>query len=74
MGWLPGLQMLVEAGADLISSRGGGLKSKTVLHVAAEHCHISAVEYIISQTPPKFHLQVDSMGKFFLFLFYFTCT
>ncbi|KAI8884409.1 ankyrin, partial [Backusella circina FSU 941] len=62
MGWLPGLQLLVEAGADLISSRGGGLKNKTVLHVAAEHCHISVVEYIISQTPPKFHLQVDSMG------------
>lgn len=65
MGWLPGLQALVDAGADLATSRGAGLKNKTALHVAAEHCHITAVEYIVSLTEPKFHMQVDSMGKCF---------
>jgi hypothetical protein len=63
MGWLPGLQALVEAGADLAISRGAGLKNKTALHVAAEHCHTTVVEYIVSLTTAKYHLQVDSMGK-----------
>ncbi|GAA5815677.1 hypothetical protein MFLAVUS_009190 [Mucor flavus] len=62
MGWLPGLQTLVEAGADICQARGAGLKNKTALHVAAEHCHTSIVEYIVSITPPKYHAQVDSMG------------
>jgi hypothetical protein len=62
-GWLQGLQALVEAGADLLAARGAGLKSKTSLHVAAEHCHTTVVEYIVSLTPPRYHLQVDSMGK-----------
>ncbi|KAI8997699.1 hypothetical protein BDB01DRAFT_52011 [Pilobolus umbonatus] len=63
LGWLQGLEVLVEAGADVTLSRGAGLKNKTPLHVAAENCHISVVEYIVSITPPKFHLQVDSAGK-----------
>lgn len=63
MGWLPGLQALVEAGADLATSRGAGLKNKTALHVAAEHCHTTVIEYIVSLTAPKYHSQVDSMGK-----------
>ncbi|KAL9551230.1 hypothetical protein MBANPS3_004361 [Mucor bainieri] len=62
LGWLPGLQALVEAGADLCNARGAGLKNKTALHVAAEHCHTPIVEYIVSLTPPKYHSQVDSMG------------
>lgn len=64
LGWLPGLQTLVEAGADLTTSRGAGLKNKTALQVAAEHCHTTVVEYIVSLTSPKYHGQVDSMGKF----------
>lgn len=64
LGWLPGLQALVEAGADLSNGRGAGLKNKTALQVAAEHCHTPVVEYIVSLTPPKYHSQVDSMGKF----------
>lgn len=63
MGWLPGLQTLIEAGADLVMARGAGVKNKTALHVAAEHCHITVVEYIISMTSPKYHLQVDTTGK-----------
>lgn len=66
IGWLAGLQMLVEAGTDLTISRGAGLKNKTALHVAAEHCHTTIVEYIVSLTPPKYHSQVDSMGKYYL--------
>lgn len=66
MGWLPGLQMLVEAGADLCQARGGGLKNKTALQVAAEQCHASVVEYIVSLTPSKYHAQVDSMGKVYI--------
>ncbi|CEG64539.1 hypothetical protein RMATCC62417_01491 [Rhizopus microsporus] len=62
MGWLPGLQTLIEAGADLVMARGAGVKNKTALHVAAEHCHITVVEYIISMTSPKYHLQVDTTG------------
>ncbi|ORE08817.1 ankyrin [Rhizopus microsporus var. microsporus] len=62
MGWLPGLQTLIEAGADLVMARGAGVKNKTALHVAAEHCHITVVEYIISMTSPKYHLQVDTAG------------
>ncbi|KAI9478035.1 MAG: hypothetical protein EXX96DRAFT_569336 [Benjaminiella poitrasii] len=63
MGWLPGLQALVDAGADITLSRGSGLKNKTALHVAAEHCHTTVVEYIVSLTPSKYHFQVDSMGN-----------
>lgn len=63
LGWLPGLQTLVEAGADICLARGAGLKNKTALQVAAEHCHTAVVEYIVSLTPPKYHTQVDSMGK-----------
>lgn len=72
IGWLPGLQALVEAGADITISRGAGLKNKTALHVAAEHCHTTVVEYIVSLTPPKYHVQVDSMGNIF-FLWFLLC-
>ena len=63
MGWLSGLETLIEAGADITLARGAGLKNKTALHVAAEHCHTAIVEYIVSLSPPKYHLQVDSMGN-----------
>ncbi|RCH99621.1 hypothetical protein CU098_000553 [Rhizopus stolonifer] len=62
MGWILGLQALVEAGADLTQAKGAGLKNKTALHVAVENCHTTVVEYIVSLTPPKYHAQVDSMG------------
>ncbi|OBZ86371.1 Ankyrin-3 [Choanephora cucurbitarum] len=62
IGWLAGLQALVEAGADLTQARGAGLKNKTALHVAAENCHITVVEYIVSQIPSQFYSQVDSIG------------
>ncbi|KAG1145809.1 hypothetical protein G6F37_004988 [Rhizopus arrhizus] len=60
MGWLPGLQSLIEAGADLMAARGP--KNKTALQAAAEHCHVSVVEYIISVTPVRYHTQLDATG------------
>ncbi|KAI8636899.1 ankyrin repeat-containing domain protein [Parasitella parasitica] len=63
MGWLPGLEMLLKAGADLPNARGAGVKNKSALQVAAEHCHKATVEYIVSRTQPEYHLQVDSMGS-----------
>ncbi|KAI8099440.1 ankyrin repeat-containing domain protein [Halteromyces radiatus] len=62
VGWLPGLQKLVQAGGDLITSRGGGNKNKTVLHVAAEHCHAAVVEYIVQMTQGELNNQVDTHG------------
>ncbi|CEP17566.1 hypothetical protein [Parasitella parasitica] len=62
MGWLPGLEMLLNAGADLSNARGAGVKNKSALHVAAENCHRATVEYIVLRTEPKYHLQVDNMG------------
>ncbi|KAG0173145.1 hypothetical protein DFQ28_009403 [Apophysomyces sp. BC1034] len=62
VGWLPGLQKLVQAGGDLISARGGGSKNKTVLHAAAEHCHAAVVEYIMGVTQGKLSLEVDNQG------------
>lgn len=61
VGWLPGLQSLIEAGADLMAARGP--KNKTALQAAAEHCHVSVVEYIISVTPVRYHSQPDATGK-----------
>lgn len=63
LGWFQGLEALVNAGADLTLAKG--IKNKTVLHVAAENCHITLVEYIIANTPPIFHSQLDSMGEIY---------
>ncbi|ORZ21231.1 ankyrin repeat-containing domain protein [Absidia repens] len=62
VGWLAGLQKLVQAGGDLMASRGGGEKNKTALHVAAEHCHAAVVEYIVEVTQGQLNLEVDSLG------------
>ncbi|ORX56829.1 ankyrin [Hesseltinella vesiculosa] len=61
VGWLAGLQKLVQAGGDLLHSRGGA-KHKTVLHVAAEHCHAAVLEYVIELTQGALTLQVDAQG------------
>lgn len=63
VGWLPGLQKLVQAGGDLIAARGAGIKNKTALHVAAEHCHAAVVEYIVNETKGALNLEEDSNGK-----------
>lgn len=62
VGWLVGLQKIVEAGGDLISARGGGHKKKTALHAAAEHGYTSVVEYIVTITEGTLNQQTDSMG------------
>lgn len=67
MGWLHGLEMLVAAGTDLSLARGAGNKNKSCLHVAAENCHITTVEYIVRHTASNFHSQVDSMGKYIIY-------
>jgi hypothetical protein len=65
VGWLAGLQKLVQAGGDLLAARGCGAKNKTALHVAAEHCHAAVVEYIVEATEGRLNLEVDSLGKDF---------
>ncbi|KAI8148806.1 ankyrin repeat-containing domain protein [Fennellomyces sp. T-0311] len=62
VGWLTGLQKLVQAGGDLMAARGAGVKNKTVLHVAAEHCHAAVVEYIVNVTQGGLNLEEDSNG------------
>ncbi|CDS08099.1 hypothetical protein LRAMOSA02048 [Lichtheimia ramosa] len=62
VGWLAGLQKLVQAGGDLMAARGAGVKNKTALHVAAEHCHAAVVEYIVSETKGALNLEEDSHG------------
>ncbi|KAI9299936.1 ankyrin repeat-containing domain protein [Cunninghamella echinulata] len=62
VGWLAGLQKLVQAGGDLMTSRGGGNKNKTALHVAAEHCHAAVVEYIVQVTRGALNAIVDNQG------------
>ncbi|ORZ24524.1 ankyrin repeat-containing domain protein [Absidia repens] len=62
VGWLPGLQKLVQAGGDLLTSRGAGMKNKTVLHIAAESCHAAVVEYIVQITQGELNNQVDAQG------------
>lgn len=66
MGWLPGLQKLVQAGGDLMAARGAGIKNKTALHVAAEHCHAAVVEYIVNETEGALNLEEDSNGKCYM--------
>lgn len=63
VGWLTGLQKLVQAGGDLVAARGAGIKNKTALHVAAEHCHAAVVEYIVNITQGALNLEEDSQGK-----------
>lgn len=63
VGWLAGLQKLVQAGGDLMAARGAGVKNKTALHVAAEHCHAAVVEYIVNETKGALNLEEDSHGK-----------
>lgn len=67
IGWLAGLQKLVQAGGDLMSARGGGNKKKTPLHTAAEHGHAATVEYIVNMTHGVLNLEIDSMGKVFIY-------
>ncbi|KAI9315903.1 ankyrin repeat-containing domain protein [Dichotomocladium elegans] len=62
IGWLPGLQRLVQAGADLIQARGEGTLQKTALHTAAEHCHAAVVEFIVGYTEGALNLELDSQG------------
>lgn len=62
MGWQAGLQKLVQAGGDLMMARGGGVKNKTALHAAAEHCHAAVVEYIVDVTRGRLNLEVDGLG------------
>ncbi|KAI7878809.1 ankyrin [Lichtheimia hyalospora FSU 10163] len=62
VGWLTGLQKLVQAGGDLVAARGAGIKNKTALHVAAEHCHAAVVEYIVNSTQGALNLEEDSQG------------
>ncbi|KAI8331374.1 ankyrin repeat-containing domain protein [Chlamydoabsidia padenii] len=62
VGWLAGLQKLVQAGGNLVTCRGGGSKNKTILHVAAEHCHAAVVEYVVQMTRGELNNQVDTHG------------
>lgn len=66
VGWLTGLQKLVQAGGDLVAARGAGIKNKTALHVAAEHCHAAVVEYIVNVTQGALNLEEDSQGNIML--------
>ncbi|KAI9313376.1 ankyrin repeat-containing domain protein [Dichotomocladium elegans] len=62
VGWLAGLQKLVQAGGDLMAARGAGIKNKTALHVAAENCHAAVVEYVVTVTQGGLNLEQDSDG------------
>lgn len=59
MGWLPGLQRLVQAGGDLVQARGEGC-NKTALHVAAEYGHLAVVEFIVGYTEGALNHLVDT--------------
>ena len=62
VGWFS-IQKLVQAGGDLLTSRGGGSKNKTVLHVAAEHCHAAVVNISVPPIEGQYNNQVDTHGK-----------
>ncbi|KAI7865677.1 ankyrin repeat-containing domain protein [Spinellus fusiger] len=64
MGWFQGLHTLVQAGGNLLTARGEGVKAKTVLHAAAERCHFSIIEYITQVTRNELSLLLDHQGKF----------
>jgi hypothetical protein len=63
IGWLSGLEKVVQAGGDLMSARGSGGKKKTALHIAAEHGHSAVVEYIVNMTQGVLNLETDISGK-----------
>lgn len=65
VGWLAGLQKVVQAGGDLINARGEGPKKKTALHTAAEHCHAAVVEFIVGYTQGALNHEVDAQGNVF---------
>ncbi|KAI7903012.1 ankyrin repeat-containing domain protein [Cokeromyces recurvatus] len=62
IGWLLGLQKMVQVGGDIMSARGEGSKKKTALQVAAEHGHVHVVEYIIHITEGVLNLETDALG------------
>ncbi|KAI8879298.1 ankyrin, partial [Backusella circina FSU 941] len=62
IGWLPGLQKLVQAGGDLLTSRGGGSKKRTALHMAAANGHPAVAEFIVNMTQGQLNLETDSQG------------
>ncbi|KAI8096140.1 ankyrin repeat-containing domain protein [Thamnidium elegans] len=62
VGWLEGLEKLVQAGGDLMSARGGGSKKKTALHVAAANGNAAIVEYIVNMTQGVLNLEADMTG------------
>ncbi|KAI8380876.1 hypothetical protein BD560DRAFT_235537 [Blakeslea trispora] len=65
IGWLEGLQKLVQAGGDLMSARGYGKKKKTALHAAAENGHASVVDFIVAVTEGVLNMETDTTGKLF---------
>lgn len=62
IGWLSGLEKIVQAGGDLMSARGGGAKKKTALHIAAQNGHAAVVEYIVNMTQGVLNLETDVTG------------
>ncbi|KAI8993727.1 ankyrin repeat-containing domain protein [Pilobolus umbonatus] len=62
VGWLAGLEKLVEVGGDLLFSRGEGNKKKTCLHVAAEYGYAEITEYLVNMTQGVLNLQTDNEG------------
>lgn len=63
VGWLSGLQRIVQAGGDLISARGCGSRKRTALHVAAENGHAAIVEYIVNMSQGTLNLEKDILGN-----------
>jgi hypothetical protein len=57
------LQKLVQAGGNLLTSKGGGSKKKTALHAAAANGHPAVAEYIVNMTQGRLNLETDSQGK-----------
>lgn len=62
IGWLHGLEKIVQYGGDLMSARGGGAKKKTALHIAAQNGHAAVVEYIVNMTQGVLNLETDVTG------------
>lgn len=60
VGWIQGLERLVEAGGDLMSARGEG--KKTALHVAAEKGHLTVLHYILHITQGVLNHETDHHG------------
>ncbi|KAI9478511.1 MAG: ankyrin repeat-containing domain protein [Benjaminiella poitrasii] len=62
IGWLIGLQKIVQAGGDLMSARGAGAKKKNALQAAAEYGHAAVFEYIVNMTEGVLNLETDALG------------